>query len=171
MVPRKTVTALPRFGAFLVQLRESFRWRQAQAADIATRRELAVSRQALRGLEEGKTQSPEPELLRAVAQLYKVPYEELVRRYVHERYGIDLTPDGLAAALQERFGSSNRVVLEADEPDLVDAWRHSTAEGQHAALTVLKASRKKHKSKEARTPSEMDSRRRKPPRRRASGEG
>jgi transcriptional regulator with XRE-family HTH domain len=89
-MPRTTRVVLPKLGAFLIEQRKGFRWKQAQAANIAARRGIPVSYGALRWLEEGKNQSPEPELLHAVAELYKVPFEELVRRLVKERYGLDV---------------------------------------------------------------------------------
>jgi len=140
-MPRKTVVLLPEFGAFLATLREGFRWKQSQAANIAGRRGIRVSYQALRGLESGVTQSPEPELLRSLAQLYRVPYEELVRRFVEERYGVSMAPADWKQISEERLGD-DRFVLENDEPELIDAWRLSNPEGQHAALAVLKVSKK-----------------------------
>jgi transcriptional regulator with XRE-family HTH domain len=141
-MPKRSVF-LEGFGHYLVSLREALRWKQAQAADIAKRRGIAVTYQALRGLEEGTTKSPDPELLRAIAALYELPYPELVRRYVHERYGVDLTPDEFALMLQDRFGAApNRVALEKGEADLLDAWRLATREGRRAAMAVLTVSKR-----------------------------
>jgi transcriptional regulator with XRE-family HTH domain len=78
----------PALGAYFVSLREARGWNQSQAGDIAARRKIPITYQALRGLEEGKTKSPEPELLRAVSELYDVPYEQVVGRVLFERYGV-----------------------------------------------------------------------------------
>lgn len=76
---------------FLEDLRTEKGWGQSQAADIAQRRGLTVAtRQKILRLETGKTKNIDPEVLRAVADLYERPYLELVGHVVAERYGIDL---------------------------------------------------------------------------------
>jgi hypothetical protein len=52
-------------------------------------------------LEQGKTKNPEPAVLRALARLYDMRYEELAGRFVEQRYGIIV---GQADA-QERVGA------------------------------------------------------------------
>lgn len=81
---------LPDLGAYLVSLREARGWEQSKAADIAGRRKIALSYQALRGLEEGKTKNPEPATLRALAALYEVPYTEIIGRYIERRFGVQV---------------------------------------------------------------------------------
>lgn len=115
---------LPEFGSFLAGLRESMLWKQSQAADIAARRGIVVTRQALRGLEKGRTKGPDPVLLRAIAALYRVPYEELVRRFVAERYGIDFGSADVTASIEKQLAAlQERIVLEQDERELIDQWR------------------------------------------------
>lgn len=87
-MPSKRPVFLPKLARTLVELREARQWKQAHAADLADRRGLAVGYQALRWLEEGKIKSPEPELLRAVADLYEFPYPALVGLFLAERYGV-----------------------------------------------------------------------------------
>lgn len=82
---------MPDLGTYFVSLREGRGWKQMQAAAIAHRRGIPLSYQALRGLEGGKTKSPDPAVLRAVAALYQVPYEQVVERVVAVRYGLDDT--------------------------------------------------------------------------------
>lgn len=78
-------------GEYFVSLRAEKGWKQSQAADIASRREIRrLSYQTLRGLEEGKTKNPDPSTLRAIAKLYEKSYEEVVARVVANRYGINL---------------------------------------------------------------------------------
>ncbi|HEV8474607.1 MAG TPA: helix-turn-helix domain-containing protein [Methylomirabilota bacterium] len=91
-MPRKWTVFLPKFGAFLRALRRARRWNsRAQAISMGERRGIAVSYQALRQLEEGITKSPDPKVLKALATLYDVPYEDLVRRCIEEGYGVTLS--------------------------------------------------------------------------------
>lgn len=48
----------------------------------------AVSKGVLLGLEKGRTKNVDPDVLRDLAALYELPYEELVRRFVEHRYGL-----------------------------------------------------------------------------------
>jgi len=85
----------PELGAFFEELREKRGWTQSQAADLAQRRDLHVlTRQVLLRLEDGKTKNPEPEVLRAVAVLYEVPYDDLVAKWVATRFGTALSAEG-----------------------------------------------------------------------------
>src|SRR5262249_25602097 len=75
-------------------LRETRGWKQSQAADIAARRGITLTYQTLRGLELGETQSPSPDALRAVAELYGVSYPDVVATFVRHAYGIDASAVG-----------------------------------------------------------------------------
>jgi transcriptional regulator with XRE-family HTH domain len=76
-------------GQFFESLREAQGWNQRQAADIAKRRRIkSLSRQVLLRLEDGKTKNPEPEVLRALAELYERPYEEIAARFIAVRFGL-----------------------------------------------------------------------------------
>ena len=81
---------LPELGAYLVELRDAHGWKQSQAADVARRRRIVLSYNTLRWLEEGRIKNPDPDALRAVAKLYSVSYEEVVRKCVRESFGIRL---------------------------------------------------------------------------------
>ncbi len=71
----------PELAKFFQELREAKGWGQRQAADIAQRQGLRVlTRQVLLRLETGQTKNPKPEVLRAVAMLYDVPYEAITTR-------------------------------------------------------------------------------------------
>lgn len=87
---------LPILAKYLVDLRKLKGWPQTLAANIAERRKLAISYNTLRWIEEGKNQSPEPELLRDLATLYDTSYEDLVARFLAERYGLAVAPDELS---------------------------------------------------------------------------
>lgn len=136
VMARVVRVVLPQFGAFLVSLRDARGWNQSEAAHRATRQRLAVSYQALRGLEEGKTKNPEPALLRGIAALYKVPYEELVRRFIAERYGVEIAGKDFTAALEAAL--VGRVVLEEEERALLSVWHASRRDIRAAALRVLR---------------------------------
>jgi transcriptional regulator with XRE-family HTH domain len=76
-------------GRFFVELRQQRGWTQRQAEDIAARRKLEpLTRQVLWRLEKGKTKNPEPEVLRAVADLYDLAYQDVVSRFVQRRFGV-----------------------------------------------------------------------------------
>jgi transcriptional regulator with XRE-family HTH domain len=95
------VSARPVFhkelGEFFVELRTQRGWKQRQAASIAFRRRLKVlTRQVLLRLEAGRTKNPEPEVLRALAELYEMPYEDLVQRFVERRFGLALPAVGIS---------------------------------------------------------------------------
>lgn len=82
----------PEIGKFFSDLREAKGWTQRQAEDIAERRKLsALTRQVLWRLEKGKTKNIEPTVLRAIADLYEMPYGDLVQRWTLHRYGVDLS--------------------------------------------------------------------------------
>jgi transcriptional regulator with XRE-family HTH domain len=86
---RRRPIRFKQLGEFLIAQRASRQWQQAEAAAIAKRRGLkALTRQVLLRLENGQTKSPEPEALRAVAELYTLNYDDLVHRMMVERYGI-----------------------------------------------------------------------------------
>jgi transcriptional regulator with XRE-family HTH domain len=128
-------------GAELRELREARGWSQSQAVHLAGRRHLpAVSVQQLRFLEEGRTKHPDADILRSVAGLYGLEYQDLVARYVRANYGsvkvaLDAPP---AAPLDHRTWK----LLEDDELPVLEAWRRSTAEGRQGALAVLGVSKK-----------------------------
>jgi HTH-type transcriptional regulator, competence development regulator len=80
-------------GEYFVGLRQRRELGQRQAAEIADRRNItALSRQVLLRLEQGKTKNPEPEVLKAIADLYGVTYDELVIRCVEAQYGVEMRP-------------------------------------------------------------------------------
>lgn len=68
---------------------------QRQAAQVAKEKyHLELSYQTIRRLEAGQTKNPGPELLRKLATVYAVPYEELVERSVSRRFRIARDPIG-----------------------------------------------------------------------------
>jgi len=76
-------------GRFATEMREARGWNQKMAADLAERRGLkGLSRQVLLRLERGQIKNPEPDVLRAVAELYEVPYSDVVLRLVAARFGL-----------------------------------------------------------------------------------
>lgn len=78
-------------GDFFAGLREARGWTQSAAARAAKSAKLNVlSRNVLLRLEEGKIKNPEPDVLRALAKLYLLPYDQILGRFVRARYGSDL---------------------------------------------------------------------------------
>lgn len=85
-------------GQFFVSLREAKGWGQRQAASIAERNKLpGLTRQVMWRLEAGKTKNAEPDVLRSLALLYEVPYQDLVARWVKVRFGVTCTVTGEAS--------------------------------------------------------------------------
>jgi len=78
------------FGRYVAELRERRGWSQSDAARFGGKKNPALTRQVLLHLEAGKTKDPDPEVLRAVALLYGVSYEQIVSKLVACRYGLTL---------------------------------------------------------------------------------
>lgn len=80
------------FGEYVEGLRTAKGWEhQMDAARYAAQRGVkVVTRNKLVRLESGKTRNPSAELLRGIARLYEVPYEEVVSVYTRYQFGIDL---------------------------------------------------------------------------------
>lgn len=122
----------PEVGKFFRGLRDKRGWSQRQAVEIARRREIpSVTRQILIRLERGQTKNPEPEVLRGVAALYEMPYEELAGRFVAHRYGVSVVIPGAEA--------SAATTLNRDLPRQSDGVKRAdadippaTARGSHA---------------------------------------
>jgi transcriptional regulator with XRE-family HTH domain len=99
-------------GQFFTSLREEKGWTQRQAADIARRRRLRLSKNVLWRLETGKVKNPEPDVLRAVAALYEKPYEDIAGRIIAQRYGFviesgDLVRPGTEAGSETSPGGAD----------------------------------------------------------------
>lgn len=75
------------FGRYLVELREQRGWSQSDAARFGEKH--GLTRQILLHLEAGKTKDPEPSVLRAIATTYGAEYDDIARRFITYRYGID----------------------------------------------------------------------------------
>jgi transcriptional regulator with XRE-family HTH domain len=83
----------PELAEFFKTLREAAGIRSfRQAVSIAARRSKtepifkAITPQTLRGLEKGTTKNPNPQVLRAVAELYRVPYADLAQRFFEKGF-------------------------------------------------------------------------------------
>jgi transcriptional regulator with XRE-family HTH domain len=87
----------PQIGKFFAELRERKGFTQRQAGALAERRKLpGLTRQVLWRLEAGRTKNPEPEVFRAIAELYEESYEEVIAKWVVYRYGVsDLIGHGV----------------------------------------------------------------------------
>lgn len=69
----------PDLGEYFEGLRAAEGWSQSDAARFAAQRGLtALTRQVLLRLENGATKNPEPDVLRAVADLYGQDYQHRV---------------------------------------------------------------------------------------------
>jgi transcriptional regulator with XRE-family HTH domain len=103
-------------GAFFVGLRKIKGWTQRQAEDIAERKKIKVfTRQVLWRLEKGKVKNIDPVMLRAVAELYELPYEGVVARWVLHRYQFDPAKAGEAGLsritdLERRLRAQDAVI-------------------------------------------------------------
>jgi transcriptional regulator with XRE-family HTH domain len=84
----KRPTFHPDLGRFFAGLREERGWSQRQAAAIAKRRDVSLNYNAIWRLETGKIKNPEPEVMRAIAQLYELEYADVVQRFIGVRFGL-----------------------------------------------------------------------------------
>lgn len=90
VVPKRPVFH-KEIGQFFRQLRVARGWGLRQAGRIAEEKRLdLLNFNTLGTLERGATKNPEPELLRELASLYKVPYHQLVGRFLTHRYGVGI---------------------------------------------------------------------------------
>lgn len=101
----------PEFGGNLRELREQRKWTQRRAAAIALQKgHAALTRQILIRLENGQVKNPEPEVLRAVAGLYNLPYEPLAAtRCADARNGVAASPFLLRRFLRPRRERANPI--------------------------------------------------------------
>ena len=94
----------PELGQYFRALRESRGWSQRSRALLAARkRHLPIEATPLSWLETGRTKNPDPELLRALATLYGVPFTEVAREVIRHTYAIDP---------QELFENEARTTIE-----------------------------------------------------------
>jgi transcriptional regulator with XRE-family HTH domain len=125
-------------GLYFEALREGKGWKQTVAAGIARRRKLTgLSYNAIRYLEAGKTKHPDAKVLRAAAQLYSVPYEELVIRYVAAHYDVHLVPE--CATAEKALPATPAVIPFAPaERKLLAEFRRLDLGQQQAVLSLLR---------------------------------
>jgi transcriptional regulator with XRE-family HTH domain len=119
----------PELGKSLRAIREAKGWSVSQARIQAKGRGHTVSDNQLRWLEQGKTKSPDQEVLRAVAAIYGFDYMELARKIVEANYGSDL----LRHAGDHRSGSHQGGPTDVPASD-VERHRLSVVEAELRAL-------------------------------------
>ncbi|MDJ0766886.1 MAG: helix-turn-helix transcriptional regulator [Myxococcota bacterium] len=108
--PRRTFPKrehLPRFARLLRDLRIKANIERQMDVEKAT--DGAISRNKVSLYEQGKVRDIPPEALRQLAAVYGVPYEQLVRALVQEKYGIDLSPESRPAMWHEELRHSGLV--------------------------------------------------------------
>ena len=115
-------------GEYFISLRQRLGWGQRQAAQLAERRGIVLlTRQVMLRLEQGKTKNPEPTVLRAVAELYGVTYEELVARCIQSQYGVEMRPAKPGDPKRVTLG---RAVLRDDEELILGLYNSIKDRGQ-----------------------------------------
>lgn len=125
-----TVSARPVFheelGSFFVGLSTKRGWDQSQAAKIAARRGLsALTRQVIIRLERGKTKNPEPNVLRALAELYERPYDELVGLFVEVRFGLKVNQEKAKPDQGKTLAPGQVDAAESPEPTPVEVGKRT----------------------------------------------
>lgn len=118
----------PRFheeiGNFLIALRDERGWSLRQAAAIAKQKGLnALTRQILLRLEHGQVKNPEVDVLRALATLYGVPYQDVAQRFIERIFGLRVSfpkthmnpPHGVTLALRARHDTEEARLLTGGE--------------------------------------------------------
>lgn len=147
-------------GTHLVRLREARGYGQRQAADIAARKGLeALSHQVIHRLEHGKVKHPDPEVLRQVAALYEVDYEDLARRFFSALYGISWevsTSETARQAARRR----RREVQDDAEQQWLDAWRDLDEGDRPVLLRMVETSLEAKRLRQQHPPSVRSQRKR-----------
>jgi transcriptional regulator with XRE-family HTH domain len=77
------------FGRYMEGLRTAKAWSQSDAARFAAKKYPHITRNVIVHVEAGKARDPKPALLRDLANLYGVPYEEVARQFFRDKYGND----------------------------------------------------------------------------------
>ena len=127
------------FGRYVTGLREAENWTQSDAARYAKQRGLRrVTRQVLIHLEAGKTQFPEPDLIREVAQLYRQTYDDLARRFFEHRYGVPLEAADKSDGSPAKSATARVRTGKAGEPE-TPAQDLLTESASHGSPTLASA--------------------------------
>lgn len=122
-MPRIRPVFHPELGDLFRELRTQRGWTMRQAALLSRERGyVALTRQILFRLERGQIKNPEPEVLKALALLYEMPYEVLAGQFVARRYGLPIS--NTEAHTDESTTRSHKT-------------EHAAAHGQPASLVVL----------------------------------
>jgi transcriptional regulator with XRE-family HTH domain len=120
------------FGEYLAKLREERTgWTQSDAARFGSKHSPLLTRQVLLHLEAGKTKDPDPEVLRALATLYGVSYEQIAGRFIAQRYGIEIVAKDLV-----RQGGKQGLDLPERRSDVQAAAASSRLQQRHDQLVT-----------------------------------
>ena len=127
----------PELGLFFRKLRTDRGWTMRQAATIAAKRpeQRPLTRQVLLRIEGGQIKNPEPDVLRALAGLYKVDYEALVGMFFAQRYGIDIGPSG-GSSYTKKVGTMTPPVRSTDPQSGSAPSNPSSTGDPHAPLVA-----------------------------------
>ncbi len=132
-------------GAFFVGLRSDKKWTQRQAEIFAGQRGLGnLTRQVLWRLEKGKIKNVEPDVLKDVAALYGLSYEEIAARYLKTRYGVDLLrpPPEYQSTLPEGSADVSAPAAQARILDELERLRRENSELEATLSDVRDLTRK-----------------------------
>jgi transcriptional regulator with XRE-family HTH domain len=125
-------------GAYFTRLRQERGWTQRQTAAIARQKNMsAIGRQTVWRLETGKVKNPDEDVLRAIATLYGVTYEDLVARCVEAQYGIEMRPAKPGAPRLEAVVAA---AFDPEEQRVLKAFRRvKSAKQRHAIIITVEA--------------------------------
>ena len=111
---------LTKFGSYLVKLRHRAGYRSQDSALEAARQKFqgkkVFSKSMLSLFERGEIMTAKPEVLKLLAELYEVEYDELAERWFEERYNVK----GFYKARDEQFikqANPQRALLHVDNED------------------------------------------------------
>lgn len=112
-------------GKYFRGLRAAKKLGLRQAAQTAENKHLGLlTRQVIFSLEKGRTKNIEPDVLKEVAKLYAVDYEEIAARVINDRYGFGVSGDLLRHARTKDSGSHSS----KGEPDVSASARERIAD-------------------------------------------
>jgi transcriptional regulator with XRE-family HTH domain len=84
-------TFYPQLAKFFKALRAAHNLNQRQAGQLAERRGLDLTYEVIRGLERGGVRRIDQTTLRAIASLYRLPYETIAAEVIQHVYGLSVS--------------------------------------------------------------------------------
>lgn len=130
------------FGEYLVSLRTKKEWTQSDAGRYARKENPRITRQVILHLEKGKTRNPKPDVLRVLAKIYDVSYDEIAEKLA-EKYSRDLLGQRQRVQRKGNKGAQTPDNLNQTQEEDSDAGLVASSRllAEHAINQVMEAAR------------------------------